>query len=173
VPAYLRSAYLWVFVFRRERWPHHHYEVLGQEELYGRAATVIRFTPTPPYRTGVNEWFGAAWVDDETAQLLRVEAHRAEDEETLRDVERHAAGEAVSDWVYVVEEITTEFGVERHGLRFPSRVELRHDTYDFLRGLKAWRRATRTLLRVYQTYSDYRFFEVETTSELEPTTSTN
>jgi len=66
VPAYLRSAYLWVFIFKRDRWAHHHYEIVGEEKLFDRTA------------------------------------------------------------VYVVERITTEFAVERRGLRFPGRVEPRH-----------------------------------------------
>lgn len=167
VPTYLRSAYLWSFIFKRERWPRHRYEIVGEEEVYDRAATVIRFEPIPPYRVDVNNWFGTAWVDRDSAQLLKVTARRPEDEEQLRKPERHAAGEAVSDWTYVIEEVTTEFTVEERGLRYPRRVDLRQRSFSFLRGIEDWRRSSRTILEVTQIYSDYRFFVVEATTDLD------
>ena len=48
---------------------------------------------------------------------------------------------------------------------FTSRVELRQIGYDFTRGSDAWDVRERTLLSVYQTYSDYRFFDVRSSSE--------
>jgi len=163
VPAYLRSAYLWPFVFKRERWPRHRFTIVDHGEVLERAATQIRFEPIPPFEAGVNDWFGTAWIDDETALPLRVEAHRPEDEEQLERIRRHAEGEAVSDWVYVVEVVATNFTVEAYGLRFPGDAELRNDSYDFMRGLHGWDRATRTILRVTQRYSHHRFFDVEAT----------
>ena len=165
VPSYLRSAYLWVFIFKRDRWPLHRYEIVGEEELFGRSAVVLRFEPLPPYREGLNNWFGSAWIDPETAQVLKVDAHRPEDHEELSKIELHRAGEAASSWTYHVELISTEFEIEQREMRFPSRVELRQIGYDFTRGSDAWDVRERTLLSVYQTYSDYRFFDVRSTSE--------
>lgn len=162
VPAYLRSAYLWVFLFKRDRWPFHHYQIIEETRLFDRPAVVIRFEPIPPYRETVNNWYGSAWIDLETAQPLKVVAHRPEDHEEIRKIERHRAGEAVSDWVYFVEEVSTEFNVEERGMRLPSRVELRQSNHYFMRGLNE---EERTTLRVYQTYTDYRFFEVETATD--------
>ena len=167
VPAYLRSAYLWVFIFRRDRWPFHHYEIAGEEKLFGRSAVVIRFEPVPPHKEIINYWYGSAWVDRETAQLLKVVAHRPEDHEEMRRIERHRAGEAVSDWIYFVEEISTEFKIVERGMRFPSRVELRQVNYDFMRGLSDWNSQERTTLWVYQTYDECRFFEVESDATIE------
>jgi hypothetical protein len=167
VPAYLRSVYLWIFVFREERRPFHRYEIVGEDELYDRPAVLIRFEPLPPFRPRVNGWFGTAWVDRETAQLLKVEAHRSEDHLTLMEIERHRAGEAVSSWVYNVEKVTTEFGIEAKGMRFPSRVELRRDRHDLLRGLDDWRYKTSNVLLVDQTYTAYRFFGAEAESRID------
>jgi len=47
-----RSAYLWIFIFKRERWPLHRYEIVGAVEPFGRSAVVSRFEPLPPYRAG-------------------------------------------------------------------------------------------------------------------------
>ena len=163
VPSYLRSAYLWVFIFKRDRWPHHHYEIMGKKKLYGRPATLIRFEPKPPYRVDVNNWFGTAWVDRETAQLLKVVAHRPKDEEELKKIEQHAAGEAVIAWSYVVEITTTEFTAEERGQRLPGRVEQRSDRHDFSRSLDA---SVRSIRRVQQLYTDYRFFEVKATESI-------
>ncbi len=171
VPAYLRSAYLWVFIFKRDRWPSHRYEIIGEDKLFGRPAIVIRFESIPPHRKTRNNWYGTAWVDRETALLLKVAAHGPEDHEEMQRIERHRAGEAVSDWIYFVEETVTEFKTEERGMRFPSRVELRQVNYDFMRGLSDWNKQERTTLWVYQTYRDYRFFEVESSAsvEAEPT----
>lgn len=43
-----------------------------------------------------------------------------------------------------------------------------NDSYDFMRGLKGFNRATRTIMRVRQIYSAYRFYGVEATPVLEP-----
>lgn len=168
VPVYLRSAHLWLFIFRRDRWRFHHYDIVAEDELFDRPAVVIRFEPIPPYREKVNNWYGTAWVDEETAQLLRVEAHRPDDHEELQRVESHRAGEAVSSWVYDVQYFSTEFTVEKRGMRFPGLVEMREIHYDFRRGLHDFKKQERTVLWVYQTYSDYRFFEVESTVDLGP-----
>jgi len=39
-----------------------------------RDAIVVAFAAQPPFRVGANDWFGKAWVDAESYQLLRVEA---------------------------------------------------------------------------------------------------
>jgi hypothetical protein len=166
VPAYLRSAYLWIFVFRRERQRFHEYEIVGEEELFGRPALMIRFEPVPPYRERVNDWHGTAWIDPESAQLLKVEAHRPEDHEMIDRIERHEAGEAVSDWVYTVERVTTEFTVEKGCLRFPGRVELRRVSHDFLHGSGGFDQRERVILWVSQKYTNYEFFDVESAAEL-------
>ncbi len=167
VPAYLRSAYLWTLIFKRDRHPYHRYEIVGEENVFGREAVAIRFKPIPPFRPAINNWFGTAWVDRETAQLLKVTAHRPEDEEQLEKMKLHESGDAVADWVYVVEEVTTEFTVIERGMRFPGRVELLQLNYDFLRGLEAWKTQARTVLQVFQVYSDYQFFAVDTTATVE------
>jgi hypothetical protein len=167
VPAYLRSAYLWVFLFRRDRWPFHHYEIVEEKKLFDRPAVVLRFEPIPPHRETINNWYGLAWIDRETAQPLKIVAHRPEDHEEMRKIEQHRSGEAVSDWVYLVEEVSTEFKIERRGMRFPSRVELRQVHYDFMRRFDDWNKQERTTLWVYQTYDDYRFYDVKSTTEFE------
>jgi len=166
VPAYLRSAYLWIFIFREERHRFHRYAILGEGWLNGRPVVVLSFKPLPPFRPQINEWFGTAWVDRETAQLLKVVAHRPEDEETLHELELHKAGEAVSSWVYIVEQVTTEFRAEARGLRFPSRVELRRDRHGFLRGLDQFDHDKKLILSTEQKYSSYQFFTTEAEPQL-------
>jgi hypothetical protein len=160
VPRYLGSAYLWIFTFKRSRWARHEYEVVGEETVLDRAATVLKFTPRPPVRGGVNDWYGKAWVDTETAQLLKVEAVTPEDHELLGELEKHVAGEATSPWSYEVEHITTWFEIEENGLRFPSRVEIRQVFYRVRPDGEAWVVKPEQVLQVDQTYESYEFFGV-------------
>jgi hypothetical protein len=71
VPSYLRSAYLWSFIFRRDRWPYHRYEIVGQESLKDRPAVILRFEPIPPYSPSVNNWFGSSGCSNSSFLLLR------------------------------------------------------------------------------------------------------
>jgi hypothetical protein len=162
VPAYLRSVYLWPFVFRRSRQAFHTYAWIGSEEVLGRRADLVRFEPIAPYRAGVNEWFGTAWIDSETAQLLKVEARHAKEQAELERLERHRAGEAASSWTYQIESLTTEYTVEKNGLRLPGKVDLLRESFDLAQGRSGWDEGRRVTLRVSQTYRRYRFFGVET-----------
>ena len=160
------SVYLWPFIFKANRQEFHHYEIVGSDVLFDRAAVVIRFEPLAPFRARVNEWFGTAWVDRETAQLLKVEARHVDEEREAARLARHRAGEAASSWTYHIEQITTEFTVEANGMRLPGKVELLRESHDMLRGLKGWNESRRTVLWVGQTYENYRFFGVESNAQL-------
>jgi len=61
-------------VFGAARQKLHRYQILGEDTALGRTALKLRFEPIPPYREELNSWFGTAWIDRETSQLLRVEA---------------------------------------------------------------------------------------------------
>ena len=74
IPRLLRQAYSWAFVFGAARQKLHRYRILGGDTALDRPALKLRFEPIPPYREELNSWFGTAWIDRETSQLLKVEA---------------------------------------------------------------------------------------------------
>lgn len=166
VPRYLGSAYLWIFTFKRDRWPHHEYKLMGEETVLDRRAVKLGFKPILPVVEGINDWYGTAWIDVETAQLLKVEAYTPADQRRREEMERHAAGDAVNEWIYDVERITTWFEIELDNLRFPSRVEIRRINYNLERGKNGYKVRPDAVLQVDQTYQHYEFFGVSTREEL-------
>jgi len=74
VPRFLQSAYLWAFIFRADRQPHHAFFNLGEDTVLGRPALKIGFQPKGTILKGWNDWTGIASIDRETSQILRVEA---------------------------------------------------------------------------------------------------
>jgi hypothetical protein len=175
VPAYLRSASLWVFAFKESRRSRHVYRRVGEDRVLGRRALGIRFEPIPPYVEKVNDWFGTAWIDAETSQLLRVVAHGVEDHDKLATLESHLADELPRPRKigttevrthYTIQRIITEFGVEKNGLRLPSKVRIEQDRYRVAERGGLYSTKKYKLLRVEQTYTNYQFFNVWTTVEI-------
>lgn len=161
VPAYLQSAYIWVFVFKTTRQERHRYEIVEEGMVLDRPAVKIRFDPIPPHLFGVNEWFGWAWVDKETSQLLKVVAYEHADWESKSALEADLNGGPRRKG-YQVREITTTFDVVENGMRFPGSVETVRTDYDvYVNSAKRAARA-REIFRVEQSYRDYQFYGVET-----------
>jgi hypothetical protein len=175
VPAYIRSSYLWVFAFKEARWRHHRYSIVGHDTVLGREAVGIRFDPVQPYIAKINDWFGTAWVDLETTQLLRVEAMYVDDylrQNTIDallagDLPRHSVlGATETSHHYTMQRVTTEFTFEKNGLRFPGRVVIERDRVKVREKNGLYSAKTTELLRVVQKYDNYQFFNVQTASQI-------
>lgn len=171
LPAYLRSAYLWVFVFKDSRQRHHRYSLLGEERTLDRPAIKIGFEPIPPYVRGLNDWFGIAWIDRDTSQLLKVEAYepRHHDEKTFMEqklVEATQRPRGDRSYHYA-ERIVTEFSEIKNGMRFPSSVEIVGSDFVIHGGDRQDPLRERIQFRIAQVYTNYRFFSVRTTEEIE------
>ena len=189
VPWYLRSAYLWVFVFRDSRQLLHHYRITGEEEVLGVPAVKIEFEPILPIRAKLNDWYGTAWVDPRLGQLLKIVAYSPQDYKTKSLWEDYRAANITDETRATFGTITTLFTEEHNGLRFPGKVTLEHARYIGQRDrnadeIRAKKRTlpdgpqvaekkrvggsrTMTLLRVVQTYRNYEFFSVRTADEIE------
>jgi hypothetical protein len=165
VPRYLRSGMLWPLIFQRSRWPQHHYALLGEDVMLGRPAVRIHFDPIPPYQPDVNEWFGTAWVDRQTGQFLRIEAFAPESYQTWSHFQQHLAG-GLSEGPYILERSDTDFGVERYGMRFPSRVWIEEAEYRAVGSRPTKHHRTAPLLTVEQTFDEYRFVGVRPEAEI-------
>ena len=174
LPSYIMRAYSWAFLFQESLQKRFRYELVGQQKALGRKATVISFEPIPPFEKGFNEWFGKAGVDLETAQLLKVESIHQLYHATMAQLEELEETDELPDDTLVVR-VSTEFGEERNGMRFPSKVNLVGTEYwtpgptrnVAVFGLTHAPRATESIVfRVNQTYKDYRFFSVRTEEEI-------
>ena len=166
VPRYLRSGMLWPLIFHRSRWSLHRYSLLGEAEAQGRPAIRIRFDAKPPYQPDINWWFGTAWVDRETGQLLQVEALDPHQHQTWLRFQEYLAG-GVSRGPYAIERVQTEFGVERNGMRFPSLVRIEEAKYGAVGKRPTKRHKTSPLMTITQRFEKYQFFGVRTEADVE------
>ncbi len=168
---FLKRAYFWVLVFNGSRQKHFRYEALGEAEALGVKARMIRFEPIPPYREAINDWFGTAWVDPETFQILKVEAMKADKRENWenlrRDLELLAAGdEEPAGRYYEIQTASTEFGMVKNGMRFPSRAEVVSSLYYLSKAILPDRASLAKEERTVQTYKRYKFYGVRTRDEV-------
>ena len=168
---FLKRAYFWVLVFNGSRQKHFRYEALGEAEALGVKAQMIRFEPIPPYREAINDWFGTAWVDPETFQILRVQAMKADKHENWenlkRDLELSTTGnEEPAGRYYEIQTASTEFGMVKNGMRFPSRVEIVSSLYSLSKAVPPARANLAREERTVQTYKRYKFYGVRTRDEV-------
>ena len=160
VTQFLERGSMWVLIFNHTRFANHRYRLAGAEPMHGVTAVKVEFEPLPPYAEGLNDWFGTAWVDPDSYQLLHVEAMKAADHRRLEEVTTIRAGSShPSEWIT---EVVTDFEVVKNGMRFPSRVTLTSRRY--LSGGGPPRKIAEA--RSVQTYSEYRFYNVRTTEEI-------
>jgi len=168
IPQFLRRAYSWAFVFGADARQHHQYAIAGEDDALGRAALKVTFEPIPPFRRDVNEWFGTAWVDRETFQILKVEALH-EEQRKQKEFEAELASppaERARRKRYPIERVTTEFSVEKNGMRFPGKVTIALSEF-VVPGEGGSAPFDQTLVyRIEQNYANYRFFSVRTRDEI-------
>ncbi len=172
LPAYLQRAYSWVFIFEEENQPHYRYEIEAREEALGRPAIRVSFEPIPPVEDAINDWHGRAWVDEETSQVLRVEAVPAQEfvqVELLRKaLDKTEAAQNVLGYrgTFTFSDVTTEFDVEKNGMRFPGRSLIKRTEHIVNARGEGSARRERPLYQVSQTYKRYQFFSVRTADQV-------
>jgi hypothetical protein len=171
MPPPVLRAYNWVYLFERARWRYYEYRLLQRREVLERPALGIEFEPVPPYRAGVNEWFGRIWVDTETYQVLKVEALQPAEYLKKRRFEDFVTEPPDSTRklrsTHVFSEVHTEYGVEVNGMRFPSEVVTRGVRYEAWahEGDSGYREYP--MFRLEQAYDNYRFFGVRAEEEID------
>lgn len=173
-PHFLKRAYSWAFLFSPGEQGWHHYWLVADqddgEEALGRPAIKIRFEPNPPVVDGINQWYGHAWVDAETYQILKVESIHARDHNVYTRFQAALAEAARTGRQtrkpFLFDTYLTEFTVEKNGMRFPGRVVIERRRYQIVNphSMKKYR-AVR-IFRIDQRYTDYRFFSIRTAEEI-------
>jgi hypothetical protein len=173
LPAFLRRAYSWVFVFERAKRRMYRYAIEREETLHGRATLVVRFDPLPPVREDLNDWYGTAWIDRETADLVRVEALKKPEHDEQAALEREAGapllpsgeGPAVH---HPISRVTTDFSPQANGMALPRKAVIVREDHRVRPG-RARNEVERTpLYTVTQTYDRYRFYGVRMRDDLRP-----
>jgi len=169
LPAFVLRAYSSIFIFDRNHQHLYDFEILGEEETLGRRAVKVRFEAVPPYVEDLNDWFGAAWVDLETHQLLRVRALRAEDHATKLMFDKGIVQETMPGphRPHSFDQMEVEFAVEQEGIRFPSRVTLERTGFETSTAAPHLRTSAHEQFRIVQSYDNYRIFGVRTAESID------
>ena len=169
IPIFVQRAYSWVFIFERGKRGMYTYRILGEEKIMGRSATIVSFEAVPPFQTDLNDWFGTAWVDRETYQLLKVEAVKADQhvERERFEAEIHA-GLPIEEpeKERAMTRIATEFARQKNGMTFPERIVIHRSRYNAREEKKKFYLAEWPVARITQSYGDYRFFGVQAHDEM-------
>jgi len=174
LPGVLERPYMWVLFFdpSLQQSGLYSYRLAGRSTVLGREAVGLAFAPELPLRGDVGHWYGTAWIDGETFQLLRVDAvPAAEQPKKLRfeqDLRRAGAGAGRHRSSHMLQQVSTEFGVLRGELRLPSRVTLRRSRFEVWSDVDGVGLEEFPVFRVRQSYTDYRFFGVTTAEEMRP-----
>ena len=170
LPRWLSQPYCWAFIFGPKRWSQFRYELKGEAEALGRPAFLVRFEPFDSIEKDVNDWFGTAWIDRKTLQLLRVEAQTPENYYQRKAFEGRLAAASATPLEsprasFEIESVATDFAIEKNGMRFPSEVLIEKSRFT-VPGRRGKAFDMTHVYRVRQSYSDYRFFSVRSAEEI-------
>jgi len=148
--------------FSRTWQPYFSYEILGEEEVGGKRAIVVRAVPSTEREENNNH--GRVWVDASNYRILRLELEPQIPQSSEVDIETKNAEEAAmllgrhgsSTNVKFHRRLTwtIDFGVEKKGALFPSRQTIR-EWYVSDMGFRIVKR------EVTFDYTDYKYFTVE------------
>lgn len=170
LPSWVLRAYSSILLFEKPIQERYRYEIVGRETALGRPA--IRVALEPRHKTDtIDRWHGTAWIDAENYQLLRFEglegndhARRARFEGLVEQWDRHGRT-GVPPFPVEIHSVSTEFGVQRNGMRFPSRVIITATRLSSSRRAHEGRRENR-VFTIKQEYERYRFYRVRTTEQI-------
>jgi hypothetical protein len=130
----------------------HEYKIVGREKIKGDKAIIVEAAST--HETAEYKPKDKVWVREGDNAILKIEW----DQTTLKDFKDI---KAVADLYHAIPQfkIVTEYGVEKNGIRFPSRTLFR-EAY-----LRTRSRRIQKASEVTIDYKDYRFFQVDVESK--------
>ena len=168
---YMLRAYSWVFLFSKELQPYQQFAIEGAGEWRGHPSILLRFEPVEPYRDDPDLWYGTAWIDRESYQLLHVEAIEAEEYDQYRMLQRNLAAEQDGSkpnyrGTFEYSVCSTDFDVVKHGMRFPGRNVIQRSKHHVMGGAGKGSASEERVYQVTQTYAKYQFFSVRTEEQI-------
>jgi hypothetical protein len=129
----------------------HTYRILKEEELNGMQAVLIEAVPKD-LQSGLH-LYGKIWIKKSDFSILKIEWDQKSliEHSLIRATAKRYGAEPSLIMI-------TEYGIEKHGIRFPSKL-LIEEAYIDKKGKKFIRSETSAI------YQDYKFFTVETEIE--------
>lgn len=135
--------------FLSKQWQQHfEYNIVGKDVIDDKKAIIIESTPKKEREVNYN--FGRVWVDEKDFSILKIEY----DPRSIKDYEDELLESPIGDLSKKVI-WATHFGVEKNGVRFPSR-QLIQEFYVNSEGENL------LIEKIAFRYEDYKFFIVET-----------
>ncbi|UCH97902.1 MAG: hypothetical protein JSV88_13895 [Candidatus Aminicenantes bacterium] len=132
-------------------WQHHHdYKILREDNHTFKGVKTIVVESIPRFPHGENSLFGKAWIRTDDYSILKIEWN-PKSLGNAEDIKK--AAKKLQSTPQVT--FTTEYLIERQGIRYPSRSFL-EESYVNKEGEK------RTLITTVIDYKDYHFFVVGT-----------
>ena len=170
LPSWVLRAYSSILLFEATEQERYRYEIVGRETALERPA--IRVALEPRVTTDASDsWRGTVWIDAESYQMLRFEglqgenhARRLRFQRQVEKWERRDRVDAPPDRVEI-QSVSTEFGVQRNGMRFPSRTTVTAMSLS-PSGLARMGLREIRVFTVTQKYKRYRFYNVRTTEQI-------
>ncbi len=169
-PSRVLRAYSSILLFEAAAQEHYRYEIVGRETALGRPAIRVALEPRPT-TDAIDGWHGTVWIDAESYQMLRFEGLKDDDharrlrfERQMEQWDRRGRIDAPPDPVEI-QSVATEFGVQRNGMRFPSRTIITATKLSPSTMARKGLRETR-VFTVKQKYKRYRFYSVRTTEQI-------
>jgi hypothetical protein len=163
------EPYSWNLLFTAERQSKFQFALVDKQMIEPHLTWVIEFRPLLAFVDGtdIEQWEGKVWVDQDSLDIIQVEAIPGLQNETL-EAQLQACREAFSflgistKKCPLTRKLKVEMGTEREGLRFPSRsfasvqrVSPRPDGNQSLKSSLA------------REFSEYVFFDTETLEQFE------
>jgi len=167
------EPYGWNLLFTTEHQARFQFELLEAAMIEPSITWVLAFHPLLPYSNGntIEQWEGRVWVDQDTLDVVQVEAEPANQAETMEA--RLAEYRESFSFLGLktkprprARHIQVEFGIEREGLKLPSRSLA---TTRLLAGDGRDRLGS----SVVQRYRDYVFYGVESLEQFDKLRVTN
>jgi len=143
-----KAIYGPIGLLAREEQPLYNYGLLNDEFIKGRQAFVIDIKPKKP--SSAKPVYGKVWVDKKDGSILKMSIEA----ESLAGYERISA-DYESRGIKPAISIEIDYGFEKNGLRFPSRITLKEAYSDPKEGV-----AKMSEMKV--DYDKYKFFKVGT-----------
>ncbi len=135
--------------FLSKQWQQHFdYKIVGEDVIDDKKTIIIESTPKKEREENYN--FGRVWVDEKDFSVLKIEY----DPKSIKDYEDELLQLPIGDLSKKVI-WSTHFGVEKNGVRFPSR-QLIQEFYVNSEG------ESLLIEKITFRYADYKFFIVET-----------
>ncbi|MCK4759097.1 MAG: hypothetical protein KAT69_03565 [Candidatus Aminicenantes bacterium] len=130
------------------------YEIVGEELLDEKKTIVVEASPNPANKENRN--FAKIWIDEKDFSILQIEWQPQSIADYQRKIQESRRGNLEEKVIWNI-----KYGVEKNGIKFPSKQLIQRILVDY-----NWKK--KIMEEVSFTYSDYKFFDINSDIKIEP-----